>query len=148
MVRSARLRPVRSALSRLSAADQRSVRCDLALNPALGGPCRRLSARRQSLKLPGSRLRRPVRDPRLPHPGPPLSSRRGDRRLGHICPRVRCAEIFRKKSERWGPSDPAGGTDPYVDRSERVPFPLDGVEGNRRLGSLYGSPQGESDDQT
>ena len=43
VARSARLRPVRSALSRLSAAHQRSVRCDSALNPALGGPCRRLS---------------------------------------------------------------------------------------------------------
>ena len=80
VARSARLRPVRSALSRLSAAHQRSVRCDSALNPALGGPCRRLSARRQPLKLPGSRLRRPVRDPRHPHPGPPLSSRRGQGR--------------------------------------------------------------------
>ena len=77
VVRSARLRPVRSALSRLSAAHQRSVRCDSALNPALGGPCRASPARRQPLKLPGSRLRRPVRDPRHPHPGPPLSSRHG-----------------------------------------------------------------------
>ena len=99
VARSARRRPVRSALSRLSAADQRSVRCDLALNPALGGPCRRLSARRQPLKLPGSRLRRPVRDPRHPHPGPPLSSRRGQGRARTHMP-ARAAWIFsERKSE-------------------------------------------------
>ena len=101
VVRSARLRPVRSALSRLSAADQRSVRCDLALNPALGGPCRRLSARRQPLKLPGSRLRRPVRDPRHPHPGPPLSSRRGQGRARTHMP-ARAAWNFQKENPSEG----------------------------------------------
>ena len=100
VVRSARLRPVRSALSRLSAADQRSVRCDLALNPALGGPCRRLSARRQPLKLPGSRLRRPVRDPRHPHPGPPLSSRRGQGRARTHMPARAAWKFPERKSER------------------------------------------------
>ena len=100
VARSARRRPVRSALSRLSAADQRSVRCDSALNPALGGPCRRLSARRQPLKLPGSRLRRPVRDPRLPHPGPPLSSRRGQGRARTHMPARAAWKFPERKSER------------------------------------------------
>ena len=77
VARSARLRPVRSALS---AAHQRSVRCDSALNAALGGPCRRLSgppAAAQAARQPPAPT---LRDPRHPHPGPPLSSRRGQGR--------------------------------------------------------------------
>ena len=100
VARSARRRPVRSALSRLSAAHQRSVRCDSALNPGLRGPCRRLSARRQPLKLPGSRLRRPVRDPRHPHPGPPLSSRRGQGRARVYMAARALRKFSERKSER------------------------------------------------
>ena len=59
-------------------------------------------ARRQALKLPAAACVRPVRDPRHPHPGPPLSSRRGRDARAHICPRVRCAEIFRKKIRERG----------------------------------------------
>ena len=106
VARSAQLRPVRSALSRLSAAHRRSVRCDLALNPALGGPCRCLSgplAAAQAARQPPAPT---LRDPRHPHPGPPLSSRRGERRLGYICPRVRRGN-FQKENQREGePSAP------------------------------------------
>ena len=100
VVRSARLRPVRSALSRMSAAHRRSVRCDLALNPAPAAHVAASPARWQPLKLPGSRLRRPVRDPRHPHPGPPLSSRRGQGPARtHMPPRA-AWKFPERKSER------------------------------------------------
>ena len=103
VARSAGSDPFGRRSAALSAADQRSVRCDLALNPALRGPCRRLSARRQPLKLPGSRLRRPVRDPRLPHPGPPLSSRRGQGRARTHMPARAAWKFSERKSERGRP---------------------------------------------
>ena len=76
---------------------QRSVRCDLALNPAPAAHVAASPTRRQPLKLPGSRLRRPVRDPRHPHPGPPLSSRRGQGRAHTYMPARAAWGIFRKK---------------------------------------------------
>ena len=56
-------------------------------------------ARRQPLKLPGSRLRRPVRDPRHPHPGPPLSSRRGQGRARTHMPARAAWKFSERKSE-------------------------------------------------
>ena len=87
--------PVRSARSPLSAAHQRSVRCDSALNL----PARSMSP---PLRPAGSRLRRPVRDPRHPHPGPPLSSRRGQGRARTHMPRACGVGNFRKKIRERG----------------------------------------------
>ena len=103
VARSARLRPVRAVLSRLSAAHQRSVRCDSALNPALGAPCRRLSGSPPAASSCSSAaLRRPRQGPPAPPPRPPVQfpAGAGDART-HICPRVRRGN-FQKENPSEG----------------------------------------------
>ena len=102
VARSARLRPVRSALSRLSAAHQRSVRCDSALNPALGGPGRCRSgppAAAQAAPQPPAPTRQ---GPPAPPPRPPAQFPAGAGTRAHTYARACGVEIFRKKIRERG----------------------------------------------
>ena len=103
VARSARLRPVRSALSRLSAAHRRSVRCDLALNPGPGGPCRCLSgplAAAQAARQPPAPTRQ---GPPAPPPRPPAQFPAGAGTRAHTyAPRVRRGNFQKKIRERGG----------------------------------------------
>ena len=97
VARSARRRPVRSALSRLSVAHQRSVRCDSALNPALGAPCRRLSGSPPAHQAAHQR-RAPTRQgPPAPPPRPPAQFPAGAGTRAHTYARACGVEISRKK---------------------------------------------------
>ena len=62
----------------------------------------RPAARRRPGMPPVSRLRRPLRDPRHPYPGPPLSYRQaGGRARTHVA--ARAAWNFQKENQRAGP---------------------------------------------
>ena len=99
VVRSARLRPVRSALSRLSAAHQRSVRCDLALNPALAVHVAASPARGSRSSCPAAACADP-QGPPAPPPRPPAQFPAGAGTRAHTYARACGVEIFREKTQK------------------------------------------------
>ena len=99
VVRSARLRPVRSALSRLSAADQRSVGCDSALNPGPGRSMPPLRPVGSPSSCPAAACADPSGTPGTHTPAPrsvPGTGRNPLCTYGRACG----VEIFRKKNQR------------------------------------------------